>query len=248
MLSLGGFFFSRGTAMRYAKPSDEFDAKIDDLEHALDANRLAGRYLDRRWGEIRPEMLPGQDVATWWRRVSGEPRDEWEKHLLQAVCKCRETRETAEKLLRPWLIRHNRPLWLPARTGESAQPRRQAIAGRAILPANEETAGREVGLPIAKESVLPFLLTARAQGELAHLSGARAFFAEGLASSYEAFHHTREARDKARDMDDDGLPIEQGTDNDETSAAIVPTAWYEEHVADLIPSRDRPASERLKHP
>jgi hypothetical protein len=227
---------------------EEFHAEINRLEGALDANRLAGRHLDRLWGAIRPDMLGDKDVETWWCRVRACPEDDWEKRLVQAVHACRETREIAQELIRPWVIRHNRPAKLPAAQGCAAQHRRKAIAGRGILQENGETCGPDVGLPIAKESVLPFLLTARAQGELARVSGARAFFAEGLASSYEAFHHTREARGKARDMDDRGLPIQDDYEDEDTSETVVPTAWYEGQVACLIPSRTALPSERLKHP
>ena len=65
---------------------------------------------------------------------------------------------------------------------------------------------RDPGSQLPGEQTLPFLLAARAQGELAHGSvKGRAFFAEGLCSSYEAFHHTRENRGGARDLDDDGV-------------------------------------------
>jgi hypothetical protein len=227
---------------------EDFELRIKRLEEALDANRLAGRHLDRLWGKIQPEMLGDQDVENWWRRVEQTPADAWEKELVEAVLSCRESREAAEKLLRPWVIRHNRPATLPTRQGGDCQPRRHPIAGRRILLGSEEASGPEVGLPIAKESALPFLLTARAQGELAHVSGARAFFAEGLASSYEAFHHTREARGKARDMDDQGLPIKQTDAQEEDWTTLVPTKWYEDQVASLIPSRDSPRQLRLTHP
>ena len=227
---------------------EKFHEQIDQLDTALDKNRLAGRHLDRLWGAIRSEMLCGGEVEAWWCRVAESTADEWEKRLVEAVRDCRETRKAAEKLTRPWVIRHNRPTKLPATTGQVAQLRRKAIAGRGILNENSEPRGPEVGLPIAKESVLPFLLTARAQGELAQVSGARAFFAEGLASSYEAFHHTREARGKARDLDDCGLPIQHHPEEERTAATVVPTAWYEEQVARFIPSRAALPSERLGHP
>ena len=240
-------------AIRWSSPKapaagvDEFHTEIDALEDALDANRRDGRYLDRLWGTIRPEMLGDEDVATWWCRVQACPADDWEKRLVLAVNACRETREIAQRQIRPWVIRHNRPAKLPALQGRAAQHRRKAIAGRGILQDNAETSGPDVGLPIAKESVLPFLLTARAQGELARVSGARAFFAEGLVSSYEAFHDTRKNRGSALDMDDRGLPIQDDYDED-TAETVVPTTWYEEQVASLIPSSTALSSERLKHP
>jgi ERCC4-related helicase len=91
----------------------------------------------------------------------------------------------AEVPLRKWVIRHLRDRLLP----NTSILRRSRLVGRAIaLGANGDG-----GLPVEDDALLPFLLAARAQavvsndGEL----GGRATFAEGLASSYEAFLSTR---------------------------------------------------------
>jgi hypothetical protein len=230
------------------RSQEDIQQDIKALEAELDANRLAGRRLDRLWGGIRLEMLESHDVGTWWGRVQNAPKDAWEARLVEYVKDCQATRDRAEALLRPWVIRHNRPLALPQQNDEPLRHRRQGVFGRAITSDADGENGYEQGLPVAKEAALPFLLTARAQGELAQASGARAFFAEGLSSSYEAFHHTRQARGKARDMDDNGLPVEN-SDQDESgheadSGIIVPTSWYEEQVAQIIPTRDA----GLSHP
>jgi len=230
------------------KSRDDILVEIEKLEAALDANRLAGRRLDRLWGGIRPEMLGDLDVTSWWQKIAAQPRDAWETRLVEYVNDCRATRDHAQTLLRPWVIRHNRPLELPANDGEPACRRRQGIFGKAIASDDATESGGEHGLAVAKEAALPFLLTARAQGELAQTSGARAFFAEGLSSSYEAFHHTRTARGKARDMDDDGNPIEDVEEREDRNATIVPTDWYEQQVALIIPSREASREERLLHP
>ena len=98
------------------------------------------------------------------------------------------------------------------------------------------------GIPIEQRALLPFLITARAQGQLTQCAGTRAFFAEGLASSYEAFHHTREGRRRAKDFDD-GLDVEPVG-----ASSMVPTRWYEEQIAGLIPSREAPRVTRMAHP
>src|SRR5690606_19063660 len=59
---------------------------------------------------------------------------------------------------------------------------------------------------------------------------------------------TRKNRGKARDMDDSGLPIQEDGEDADMSETIVPTAWYEEQVACLIPSSTALLGERLKHP
>jgi hypothetical protein len=227
---------------------EEVQAEIERLEAALDANRLAGRQLDRLWGSIRSDMLGEQNVTTWWMRVARQPKDAWETRLVEYVRNCHATRDKAQELLRPWVIRHNRPLELPQYDGETACLRRCGVFGRAISSDADDPDNGELGLPVMRDAALPFLLTARAQGELAQSSGARAFFAEGLSSSYEAFHHTRTARGNARDMDDDGRPIEELNDNSDDCATIVPTSWYEQQVAQIIPSRDANRQLRLLHP
>ncbi len=171
-----------------------------------------------------------------------------ENRLVEYVNVCRTTRDNAQASLRPWVIRHNRPLELPANEGKPTCLRRQGVYGNAIASDAVVANGGEHGLPVTKAAALPFLPTARAQGELAHTSGTRAFFAEGLSSSYEAFHHTRAARGLARDMGDDGRPIEREETIDDSDITIVPTSWYEEQVALIIPSRDASRQERLLHP
>ena len=106
-----------------------------------------------------------------------------------------------------------------------------------------------MGLPIQEQAALPFLLTARLQGELASVSNARAYFAEGLASSYEAFHHTRDRRSQPRDTDNHGQPDTPETKQiGEDSMPIVPVKWYEQRISELIPSRSAPREERMAHP
>lgn len=229
------------------RSQDNVQKEVQKLELALDKNRLQGRQLDRLWGNIRSEMLENRDVGSWWERVQNAPRDDWERKLVEYVNDCLVTKNEAEVLLRPWVIRHNRPLELSTVNGEPLCQRRQGVFGRAINANTDNENGCEQGLPVTKEAALPFLLTARAQGELAQASGARAFFAEGLSSSYEAFHHTRRARGKARDMNDAGQPVED-TEKDDNSVTLIPTGWYEEQVAQIIPSRNGPRSDRLGHP
>ena len=74
--------------------------------------------------------------------------------------------------------------------------------------------------------------------------GTRALFAEGLASSYEAFHHTGEEGQRVADFDDDPLP--DGNSNEKLW--LVPTAWYKKKIAQFIPSRDSQRAERMSHP
>lgn len=225
---------------------ENFSRTMQELEQAMDANRLAARRFDRLWGKLRPEMLPNGEQSTveervlrWWRDVECGRFGTWEKELLQAYRDCVETKRKAEQILRRWVIRHNRSPYLP---GTTDVPRRHVLVGKAVADHEDGVIPQVAeGLPIEEHVLLPFLITARAQGQLARSPGARALFAEGLASSFEAFHHTRELR-LAKDFDD-------GLDADEKgSFGPVPTQWYEERIAQLIPSRAAPRKERLKHP
>ena len=227
-----------------AGTNQQFHEQIDLLAEALDKNRLAGRNLDHLWGQVTPSMIGDQSVHQWWQRIEASPQDVWESRLTEAVQHCLQTRTAAEELLRPWVIRHNRSTTFPPRDGDVNRPRRVTQAGKAMI--DGATDGRGIGLPIADDAVLPFLLSARAQGELASRSGARAFFAEGLSSSYEAFHHTRDARGQARDMNDEGQSVDDS--EEEFTEVRLPTSWYESQVAALIPSKSADRRDRLLHP
>lgn len=229
-----------------AGDAQQFKEQIKLLEGALDRNRLAGRALDQMWGKLHREMVGDQAVLAWWQRVEAGPTDAWERRLAEAVQHCIETRTSAEDLLRPWVIRHNRSTAFPAKDGVAPIPRRESRAGQAVI--DESADGREIGLPIAEDAVLPFLISARAQGELASRRGARAFFAEGLSSSYEAFHHTRDARGNARDLDDDGRPVANLGESETNGQLGDSTAWYENQVAALIPSNKADRCDLLSHP
>jgi ERCC4-related helicase len=92
----------------------------------------------------------------------------------------------AEVPLRQWVVRHLRDRYLPSTNILRRSPR---LVGRAIaLGANDDG-----GLPVEDDALLPFLLAARAQAVVTRNGekAGRATFAEGLASSYEAFLGTR---------------------------------------------------------
>jgi hypothetical protein len=249
----------------------EFVVAMEGLEGKLNQNRLAARRLDRLWGRLARSAVVREgadgdvavDARAWWRGVrSGEGDDPVSRELVAAIDDCRHTKTGAEndaehpwRSLRPWLIRHNRPLNLPVEPGGVLVQRRRLRPGRTIVDDNgraieeQSAAGPTAGLTITGTATLPFLLSARAQGELAQGSRkGRAFFAEGLCSSYEAFHHTRENRGDARDVDDEGVEHQVEAKRTVRDQAMVPVAWYEEQVERLIPSKEAPAEDRYQHP
>lgn len=171
---------------------DQFEAELKTLGSILDRAQHRAAELDKRWLSLRQDDLAQQNggplpVEDWWRDAAGHPEQQPERVqvVMRAFEQARKAMKEAEAPLRKWVIRHLRDATLP---GTDA-PRRLRRVGRAIsLSANSEG-----GLPVEDDALLPFLLAARAQavvmseGEKA----GRATFAEGLASSYEAFLETR---------------------------------------------------------
>jgi len=245
---------------------DDFETAMTELQKRLDENRFAAKRLDRLWGRLPYEQVctPGpratdltETAAGWWERASSAPADAFEEELVRAVDETRRTKERAERDpnqprfgLHSWVIRHNRSAYLP-RDGEGADvPRRESRPGVAILANEDSPIASSPGIPLEGDAALPFLLAARAQGELAGGSKrARAYFAEGLCSSYEAFHHTREERADVRDVDDDGIAlVKNGRASSNGEESIVPVSWYETQIERLIPSRKATEEERCRHP
>ena len=248
-----------------AETREQFLGALDELEKRMNENRLAGRRLDRLWGRLAGRAVQGHsdqgnslEAATnWWGRVRDGSSDPVDRELLAAIDDCLRTKVRAESdaarswcSLRPWVIRHNRPTELGSAGGTTIS-RRQYRPGRSILD-GDDAVGHDhmpAGLTIAGEGALPFLLSARAQGELAQGSAkGRAFFAEGLCSSYEAFHHTRENRGDARDMDDEGMERADGAASSHRGVALIPVTWYEEQIQQVIPSKAGPEEDRYTHP
>jgi len=244
------------------QPREAFVAALDELEKRLDSNRVAGRRLDRLWGRLRPEQIVeayrdeslSSAAAHWWSQVMAGAVDPLAREIIRAADDCKRTREAAQDAARPWeslrtwAIRHNRPTVLNHRPGQPPTPRREMRAGAAISD-SAESLPSDRGLSITADHALPFLLAARAQGELAAGSSrARAFFAEGLCSSYEAFHHTRENRGDIRDMNDEGIESGKPAKPGMRLTSLIPVSWYEEHISELVPSKNASDEARGNHP
>ena len=137
---------------------------------------------------------------------------------------------TAEKQLRTWVIRHLKPRNLPGK--HSGVSRRRRFIGQSVLPGSDESG--EQGIAVSGDALLPFLLAARAAS---HAPDSRPVFAEGLASSYEAFLHTRRSHVETAIDDDDDELLEPDV-NDEMR-------WYLDHLESLIP---RAMTAEVHHP
>lgn len=191
------------------------------LKEELDRAQATNLRLERVWGQLRPTDV--SEVQSWW---TAPPADATErlKVALQAASEARDSAATVERLLKPWVVRHTK------------QTDRMYEAGARVL----DSSARQGGLAVSGDALLPFLLSARAQSLVA-LAGlqrhkaTRAFFADGLASSFEAFLETRDR--KAALLDD----------RDEQAGDVPADArWYLERINGALPSGD--ASAWSKHP
>jgi hypothetical protein len=121
----------------------------------------------------------------------------------------------AETALRPWVVRHLRDRFY------NGVPRRLKLPGLAIQT-DIAAPGSEPGLEIEGRALLPFLLAARAT---LCAPDARPVFAEGLASSYEAFLQTR-TKNGALTEDDDSV---------ETASPDQTGRWYLQQLENALP-------------
>ena len=215
---------------------DGFAKKRETLRCSLDAAQEAAVTLDHAWGRLRAEDLKVGDseferVDDWWKQVrSGGGLTPTASDVRYCFDRTKERMREAEKRLRAWVIRHLKPRTLPAQ--HAGVRRRHRLVGRAIETDNHLDG--KAGIAVQGDALLPFLLAARATF---HHPDSRPVFAEGLASSYQAFLHTRRTKGAgSTDEDDDQIP--KLNVNDEVH-------WYLDRLESLIP---RDASSEIRHP
>lgn len=207
-----------------------YDQQLKNLHLALDASQAAALRLDRSWGRLSAADVPGGDVA-WWERPARDDLSATARSAAAHWVEARDKARVAQRFLRPHVIRHTRA----ERLG-----RRSILCG-AALTTDDEADHR--GLAVDGPAVLPFLLAARAQALVAMLGlrehrQARAMFADGLASSFEAYTRTRNSQELADEIDDvavadaDPLPKE--------------VAWYLDRISRALPDEDDEAL--VEHP
>lgn len=229
-----------GIAWRTLRPHTRelFDAEVKALGAALDRAQHSAAELDRRWLSLRQDDLTGPNGEPlssddWWREAapSHEKQPERVQVVLRAFERARQDMKSAEVPLHKWVIRHLRDSKLPGTT----VPRRSRLVGRAIAL----SADGDGGLPVGDDALLPFLLAARAQAMVLRgaKQGGRATFAEGLASSYEAFLETRNRTEIDEEETTRSEPDERVNRYVRKLAAVLPDeAAYAQHpkIAPLI--------------
>jgi superfamily II DNA or RNA helicase len=220
-----------------AKPGLDKDRYRDHLEALrckLDKAQEEGLALDRAWGRLSLADLihddSPEDADTWYAVAEKNPEllGETAAFALRQVDRTNAAMRQAEALLKPLVARH-----LKGRTmefeGRTVQ-RRSAMPGRGIVdPADT---GR--GLGITNSARLPFLLAART---VAINPRGHAVYADGLASSYEAFLNTH--RNNRKDSEEDDSCDDQICD-----ARI---QWYADAIKDYL-EVDRSGGVSLPHP
>jgi hypothetical protein len=213
----------------------EFRQQVATLRDRLDAAQEAALTLDATWGQLRQDDLvldgkPITNVEDWWAGVaSAASRTPQAERVLASFQRTHSRMRSAEEALRPWVIRHLKSRTLPAPwLGHS---RRVRVIGRAIVDdiGDESTPG----LTINGAATLPFLLAARAT---VCDPDSRPVFAEGLASSYEAFRHTRQGEVA---LDEDSAEGKAAPLNDASR-------WYLAQLDRALPLSDPAAS--ASHP
>lgn len=207
---------------------EQFKEDLTELRKALDVSQLEALGLNRAWGRLRAEhiAIEGKPATpeAWWPQVLADPAPGGLPG--DVVARYRSTEAAArraERLLQPWLIRHLKPRNLGETGLDASAPRRKSLPGAAIL---DELHGHR-GLDITPEALLPFLLAARAQASISHEKSGRALFAEGLASSFEAY---RDTRNQAHERDED----EESTDGSVPQVATE-VDWYLQRIEEALP-------------
>lgn len=219
-----------------------FAKRREDLRQSLDSAQEAAVTLDHAWGRLKAEDLTignthFDQVDVWWPEARHtEGLTPTAVDVLHCFDRAKSRMGLAEKELRRWVIRHLKSRQLPGDKADTA--RRSRFIGRSIHPDSPEN--DQTGIAVAGDDLLPFLLAARATSQT---PDSRPVFAEGLASSYEAFLHTR--RNRLKDSNSSDPDID--TDDDGSQAVEVNDAikWYLDHLESLIP---RDGTAQVGHP
>ncbi len=210
-------------ARRPALSRAEFVSKINTLATTLDDARAAALRLDRAWGKLTPDSTgnaggPEAGSDEWWEALKKSEDEGLAGQVVAEVESTRRAMSNAGTLLRPWVLRHLKSKYLPNHLD---------VERRLVLPGAAIEGGRtDTGLEIEGDALFPFLLAGRVQGIVQVLSGGRIPFAEGLASSFEAFVETRSKGSQA--LDEDTLPS-QGNTTEEVD-------WYLKHLEAALPA------------
>lgn len=231
-------------------PSRGKTAFLQDLKRIqkkLDAAQESTLRLDHAWGKLKADDLKINGTAypsvdDWWKDLqSDDAATSVVKDILERFQTAKQRMGDAERSLMPYLIRHTRERTICVDDKEVF--RRLQFAGRTIL--DDELTEKAIGLGVQGDALLPFLLAARVTSLKPE---ARPVFAEGLASSYEAFLHTRQRNiEKHQSGQGQGTPTDADDDMIEVAKADQVTQWYLDRLDHSITSRVQQDSKEM-HP
>jgi ERCC4-related helicase len=184
------------------KGREFYEAYLNKLSNQLDHSQKVALRLDEEWqkltlSDLEVDSLPNADVSKWWKNILNKDENKLSpqvQKILQQYTITKSQMSEAEKLLKMMVIRHMKNRELPNSSGK----RRKSFPGNSIL--DEKESSTEEGLALNSKALLPFLLAARLT---AITPESRPVFAEGLASSFEAFLHTRNEKKKNLKLIDD---------------------------------------------
>lgn len=242
---------------------DAYQTRLVELRERLDAAQRATLNLEAVWGRLSPDELVingevASNVDDWWESVRVEGLLEGGGSLSPVASgvwssfqSSSKNMRAAEEVLRPFVVRHLRPRVF------NGHPRRERLPGAAIL--SDANSAGDRGIEVSGPALMPFLLAARAT---TCEPDKRPVFAEGLASSYEAFLHTRHPTEAEHttgtDSVTDGEDAELASNDGENSsvsalrAAVVRDSiagtveWYLDQLERSLPLDDLAAS--ASHP
>jgi superfamily II DNA or RNA helicase len=206
-------------------PRPNYRVELQDLRAKLDRAQAMALALNETWGRLTAadlvaDLMQMSDPDTWWEKAAkGAALTGLGQQVVESVKRTKVDFRSAEAALRPWVIRHLRSKNLES--GSDIISRRRSLVGAAI--SNDDHSATH-GLPVDGRALLPFLLAARAT---LCRPDQRPVFAEGLASSYEAFLHTRDGAFDALDEDD----VASSTDD----PALDRAEWYLEQLKSHLP-------------
>ncbi len=196
-----------------------YKQELGTLHKLLDESQLAAKQLDNTWSKLKTNDLHinQQSFDTpllWWKNLNEQNENATPLHLklIEDYNLAKVKLKLVEPVLKKYVVRHlkDRDFSYP----DQKIKRRNSLPGNKILDESENHE-KIAGLTVTPEAMLPFLLAAR----LTSLQqNKRPVFAEGLASSYEAFRFTRLERLKKEqaaltDIDDDEMIQEQVEDS-----------------------------------
>lgn len=200
--------------------SNFYKTELDSLLKMLDDSQIAARKLDLSWGKLSYDDLTIQEkkwenVYDWWMYINGIETDDLShiQKVKQDYGVAKEKLKQVEPVLKKYVVRHLKPREMTDMF--CGVKRREILPGNLIRTSNDTSNLNPPGLEITREAMLPFLLAARLT---TIQQDRRPVFAEGLASSFEAFRYTRDERLKKfpkqlTDLDDDPNQEKQIFDN-----------------------------------